>query len=364
MKKNSAVFKSDVNFKFACNKVLPSIELVYETYGEINADKTNAVLVCHAFSGSHEAAGLTSDGNKTGWWDEIIGPGKAIDTEKYFVVSVNNLGSCYGSSGPKSISTETNEPYGSKFPDVCVLDWVNSQKLLMDELGIRCWEMVAGGSLGGMQALQWAVSYPEKIKRAAIIAATAQTSPQNIALNEVARQIIRKDSSFNNGEYISYNTTPKEGLKTARMLGHITYLSETNIQRRFGRKKQAPGTKVAEEVNFEIENYLQYKGDQFSEFFDANSYILMTKAMDEYNLADQFEGSMSKALERIKSKLLIISFTSDWLFPSWHSRRLQKDCILSDVESSFIELEGSYGHDSFLFASPEYSKILKTFLGS
>ena len=190
MKKNSAIFKSDVNFKFACNKTIPSIELVCETYGEINTDKTNAVLVCHAFSGSHEAAGLTSDGNKTGWWDEIIGPGKAIDTEKYFVVSVNNLGSCYGSSGPKSISTETNEPYGSKFPDVCVLDWVNSQKLLMDELGIRCWEMVAGGSLGGMQALQWAVSYPEKIKRAAIIAATAQTSPQNIALNEVARQII------------------------------------------------------------------------------------------------------------------------------------------------------------------------------
>ena len=164
MKKNSAVFKSDVNFKFACNKTLPSIELVYETYGEINADKTNAVLVCHAFSGSHEAAGLTSDGNKTGWWDEIIGPGKAIDTEKYFVVSVNNLGSCYGSSGPKSMSMETNEPYGSKFPDVCVLDWVNSQKLLMDELEIDCWEMVAGGSLGGMQALQWAVSY-QKILR-------------------------------------------------------------------------------------------------------------------------------------------------------------------------------------------------------
>lgn len=259
--------------------VLPSFELMTETYGELNSDKSNAVLVCHAFSGNHHAAGIKDGENKSGWWDEIIGDGKTIDTKKYFVVSLNNLGGCHGSSGPTSIAAESGQPYGASFPEVSVSDWVETQKLLADHLGINCWEMVAGGSLGGMQALQWAVSYPSRIKKAAIIAASSKISTQNIALNEVAREIIKKDENFHNGDYLSKGESPKKGLKAARMLGHITYLSESNMSKRFGRKLQDPENKMDADVNYEVENYLQYKGEQFAKTFDANSYILMTKAL-------------------------------------------------------------------------------------
>ena len=220
--------------------VLPGFELMTETYGELNSDKSNAVLVCHAFSGNHHAAGIKDGENKSGWWDEIIGDGKTIDTKKYFVVSLNNLGGCHGSSGPTSIAAESGQPYGASFPEVSVSDWVETQKLLADHLGIDCWEMVAGGSLGGMQALQWAVSYPSRIKKAAIIAASSKISTQNIALNEVAREIIKKDENFHNGDYLSKGESPKKGLKAARMLGHITYLSESNMSKRFGRKVARP----------------------------------------------------------------------------------------------------------------------------
>ena len=344
--------------------VLPGFELMTETYGELNSDKSNAVLVCHAFSGNHHAAGIKDGENKSGWWDEIIGDGKTIDTKKYFVVSLNNLGGCHGSSGPTSIAAESGQPYGASFPEVSVSDWVETQKLLADHLGINCWEMVAGGSLGGMQALQWAVSYPSRIKKAAIIAASSKISTQNIALNEVAREIIKKDENFHNGDYLSKGESPKKGLKAARMLGHITYLSESNMSKRFGRKLQDPENKMDADVNYEVENYLQYKGEQFAKTFDANSYILMTKAMDSFDPAKDCVDDLVTCLQKAQAKLLIASFDSDWLFPKEYGLEIQMAAIKAGINSSYIELEGDYGHDSFLFHSDRYAAALKNFLNS
>ena len=344
--------------------VLPGFELMTETYGELNSDKSNAVLVCHAFSGNHHAAGIKDGENKSGWWDEIIGDGKTIDTKKYFVVSLNNLGGCHGSSGPTSIAAESGQPYGASFPEVSVSDWVETQKLLADHLGIDCWEMVAGGSLGGMQALQWAVSYPSRIKKAAIIAASSKISTQNIALNEVAREIIKKDENFHNGDYLAKGESPKKGLKAARMLGHITYLSESNMSKRFGRKLQDPENKIDADVNYEVENYLQYKGEQFAKTFDANSYILMTKAMDSFDPAKDFDDDLVTCLQNAQAKLLIASFDSDWLFPKEYGLEIQMSAIKAGINSTYIELEGDYGHDSFLFHSDRYAAALKNFLNS
>jgi len=344
--------------------VLPGFELMTETYGELNSDKSNAVLVCHAFSGNHHAAGIKDGEKKSGWWDEIIGDGKTIDTKKYFVVSLNNLGGCHGSSGPTSIAAESGQPYGASFPEVSVSDWVETQKLLADHLGIDCWEMVAGGSLGGMQALQWAVSYPSRIKKAAIIAASSKISTQNIALNEVAREIIKKDENFHNGDYLSKGESPKKGLKAARMLGHITYLSESNMSKRFGRKLQDPENKMDADVNYEVENYLQYKGEQFAKTFDANSYILMTKAMDSFDPAKDCDDDLVTCLEKAQAKLLIASFDSDWLFPKEYGLEIQMAAIKAGINSAYIELEGDYGHDSFLFHSDRYAAALKNFLNS
>ena len=344
--------------------VLPGFELMTETYGELNSDKSNAVLVCHAFSGNHHAAGIKDGENKSGWWDEVIGDGKTIDTKKYFVVSLNNLGGCHGSSGPTSIAAESGQPYGASFPEVSVSDWVETQKLLADHLGIDCWEMVAGGSLGGMQALQWAVSYPSRIKKAAIIAASSKISTQNIALNEVAREIIKKDENFHNGDYLAKGESPKKGLKAARMLGHITYLSESNMSKRFGRKLQDPENKMDADVNYEVENYLQYKGEQFAKTFDANSYILMTKAMDSFDPAKGFDNDLVACLQNVQAKLLIASFDSDWLFPKEYGLEIQMSAIKAGINSTYIELEGDYGHDSFLFHSDRYAAALKNFLNS
>jgi len=344
--------------------VLSGFDLMTETYGELNSDKSNAVLVCHAFSGNHHAAGIKAGENKPGWWDEIIGDGKTIDTKKFFVVSLNNLGGCHGSSGPTSIAAESGQPYGANFPEVSVSDWVETQKLLADHFGINCWEMVAGGSLGGMQALQWAVSYPSRIKKAAIIAASSKISTQNIALNEVAREIIKKDENFHNGDYLSKGASPKKGLKAARMLGHITYLSESNMSKRFGRKLQDPENKMDADVNYEVENYLQYKGEQFAKTFDANSYILMTKAMDSFDPAKDFDDDLMTCLQNAQAKLLIASFDSDWLFPKEYGLDIQMSAIKAGINSTYIELEGDYGHDSFLFHSDRYSTALKNFLNS
>ena len=345
-------------------EILTGFELMTETYGELNSEKTNAVLVCHAFSGNHNAAGIKDGEKKPGWWDEIIGDGKTIDTTKFFVVSLNNIGGCHGSTGPTTIANESGQPFGADFPEVSVSDWVETQKLLADHLGINCWEMVAGGSLGGMQALQWAISYPDRIKKAAIIAASSKISTQNIALNEVAREIIKKDENFYNGDYLARGESPKKGLKAARMLGHITYLSESNMSKRFGRKLQDPENKIDADINYEVENYLQYKGEQFAKTFDANSYILMTKAMDSFDPAKDFGNDLVSCLQNIQAKLLIASFDSDWLFPKEYGLDIQMSAIKAGVDSTYIELDGDYGHDSFLFYKDQYASALKNFLNS
>ena len=341
---------------------LDTFELMVESYGELNESKTNAVLVCHAFSGNHFAAGKNDDG-ETGWWDQIIGPDKAIDTNKFFVICCNNLGGCSGSTGPKSINPKTNKAYGNSFPQVSVSDWVNSQKILMDKLNIPSWEMVLGGSLGGMQALQWSIAYPDKIKKAGIFAAAAKSSTQNIAMNEVARESIRKDRNFHDGNYIEQGVIPKNGIKTARMLGHITYLSEKHMNSRFGRKFQDDDSKVDQDVDFEVENYLQYKGEKFSEVFDANTYILMTKAMDGYDAAGKFNG-LENALKGVTAELLIIGFYSDWLYPPKRGKEIQIAAMNNNIKSSYVVLDGEHGHDSFLFHNDQYSQIIRKFIQS
>ena len=351
-------------FTLQSGKVLPNFDLMTETYGELNNNKDNAVLICHAFSGNHHAAGIKDGEKKPGWWDELIGDGKTIDTKNYFVVALNNIGGCHGSTGPTTIESGSGQPNGANFPEVSVSDWVKTQKLLADRFGINCWEMVAGGSLGGMQALQWAISYPEKVKKAAIIAASSKISTQNIALNEVAREIIKKDENFHNGDYMSKGVSPKKGLKAARMLGHITYLSESNMSKRFVRRLQDPEKKIDADVNYEVENYLQYKGEQFANTFDANSYILMTKAMDSFDPAKDFDNNLVECLQTIKAKLLIATFDSDWLFPKEYGVEIQMSAIKAGIKSSYVELKGDYGHDSFLFYSDQYSAALKSFLNS
>ena len=340
---------------------LEKFELMIETYGELNESGSNAILLCHAFSGNHHAAGKNND-SEIGWWDEIVGPNKAIDTDKYYVVCCNNLGGCGGSSGPTTINPSSEKPYGKNFPQISVKDWVNSQKMLMDKIGVPYWHLVAGGSLGGMQALEWAISYPDDIKKAGIFAAASNSSTQNIALNEVARESIRKDQNFHDGDYLEHNVIPKSGLKTARMLGHITYLSEELMDSRFGRRFQDEDSKVDQEVDFEVENYLQYKGEKFSESFDANSYILMTKAMDGY-VAGQDIG-LRDAMKNVKSQLLIVGFYSDWLYPPERGKEIQMAAMDNNINSSYIVLEGAHGHDSFLFSSEEYSKVISKFIES
>ena len=340
---------------------LDSFDLMIETYGELNKARSNAILICHAFSGNHHAAGQSNEFG-LGWWDQIIGPSKAIDTDKYFVVCCNNLGGCAGSSGPTSINPATKKVYGKTFPKVSVDDWVNSQKMLMDKLNIDFWHLVAGGSLGGMQALQWSISYPEKVKKAGIFAAAVKSSTQNIAMNEVARESIRKDKHFYDGNYYEHNASPKNGIKAARMLGHITYLSEELMDTKFGRKFQDEASKVDESVNFEVENYLQYKGEKFSEFFDANSYILMTKAMDDYDAGKN--KTLEEKLRDVKAEFLIIGFYSDWLYPPERGKEIQIAAMNNNIKSSFIVLDGEHGHDSFLFDSQPYSTLIKNFIES
>tara|TARA_B100000963_G_scaffold360600_1_gene392096 strand:+ start:5078 stop:6166 length:1089 start_codon:yes stop_codon:yes gene_type:complete len=359
---NRGIFNFKEPFALECGEKIESFDLVYETYGELNKEKSNAILLCHAFSGDHHAAGNDKD-NIPGWWDQIVGSKKAIDTDKYFVVCSNNLGGCSGSTGPLSIKKSSGEKYGKNFPKVSINDWVKSQKMLSDFLEIDKWLMVVGGSLGGMQALEWAITYPNMVKKAGIFAAAARSSTQNIAMNEVARESIRKDPNFHEGNYIKYNTRPKDGIKAARMLGHITYLSEDHMDNKFGRKFQDIESKVERCVDFEVENYLQYKGKKFSESFDANSYILMTKAMDNYNIGESSE-DLEKNLENIKASMLIIGFDSDWLYPPEKGKEIQIAAINNNIESSYVVLDGQQGHDSFLFSSEIYDDLISRFLES
>jgi len=351
----------DSKLECASGEALESFELMTDFYGELNEKKDNAVLVCHAFSGSHHAAGKRD--SNIGWWDEFIGPDKTIDTNRFFVISVNNLGSCFGSSGPLS-NNKNGERFNNDFPQLEVIDWVESQKMLADKLGIKKWHLVIGGSLGGMQSLQWAVSYPKMVKKVGILAAAAKTSSQNIALNEVEREVIRKDGNFHDGKYLEFNKSPVKGLKAARMLGHITYLSAKNMDQRFGRKLQNTDSKIAEDVDFEIENYLQYKGGKFAELFDANSYILLTKVMDKFDIAQGYDDSLETALENITAEVLVVSFASDWMFPASNGKEICLASIKANKKCSYIELEGEHGHDSFLYPNEDYQNAVKNFIES
>lgn len=343
---------------------LDSYELVYETYGELNADRSNAVLICHALSGHHHAAGYHSESDKSaGWWDNLIGPGKAIDTDRFFVVSSNNLGGCHGSTGPKSINDATNEPYGPEFPMVTVEDWVHSQAQLSDYLGIEQWAAVIGGSLGGMQVIQWATQYSDRVRHAIIIASTPKLSAQNIAFNEVARQAIRTDPDFHDGYYHRFDTKPTRGLRLARMLGHITYLSDDMMAHKFGRalrNKEAITFEYGAE--FEIESYLSYQADRFADYFDANTYLLMTKALDYFDPADQFDGNLSQALASASADFLVVSFTSDWRFAPERSREIVKAVHDNRLNLTYAEIDTPQGHDSFLLQIDDYIAVFDGYM--
>ena len=345
--------------------VLDSYELVYETYGELNEDKSNAVLICHALSSNHHVAGYYADDPKSiGWWNNMIGPGKAIDTRKFFVVGVNNLGGCHGSTGPASINTETGKLYGADFPMVTVQDWAVTQVQLADYLGIKQFAAIAGGSLGGMQALQWTLDFPDRVRHALVIAAAAKLTAQNIAFNDVARQAIITDPDFHGGDYYSHNTVPRRGLRLARMLGHITYLSDHSMAERFGRELRNGPLGFGFDVEFEIESYLRYQGDKFADQFDANTYLLMTKALDYFDPAHDFNGNLREAFSVAKSDFLVLSFTTDWRFSPERSHAIVKALLDNELNVSYAEITSSYGHDSFLMEDRYYHELVKAYMNN
>ncbi len=347
-----------------CGRSLSDYSLTYETYGELNARRSNAVLVCHALSGHHHAAGFHSpDERKPGWWDSCIGPGKPIDTRKFFVVSLNNLGGCNGSTGPASPNPATGKPYGADFPMVTVEDWVNSQARLADALGITQWAAVIGGSLGGMQALQWSISYPERIRHCVAIAAAPKLSAQNIAFNEVARQAILSDPQFHGGDFLEHGVIPKQGLMLARMVGHITYLSDDSMGEKFGRGLKSD--KLAYDfhsVEFQVESYLRYQGEEFSGRFDANTYLLMTKALDYFDPADAHGGDLARTLSVAKADFCVISFTTDWRFSPARSREIVDALTAADKNVCYLEIDAPQGHDAFLIPIPRYLQAFRSYM--
>ncbi|MAY70441.1 MAG: homoserine O-acetyltransferase [Halomonas sp.] len=347
-----------------CGKTLPAYDLVYETYGTLNQDRSNAVLICHALSGHHHAAGYHDEADrKPGWWDAHIGPGKSIDTDRFFVISLNNLGGCHGSTGPSSINPDTGRRWGPDFPMVTVCDWVDSQVRLADRLGINRFAAVVGGSLGGMQVLQWSLAYPERIANAVVIAATPKLSAQNIAFNEVARQAIRSDTDFHDGHYADHDTLPRRGLKLARMVGHITYLSEDAMGSKFGRDLRSEDLNFGFDVEFQVESYLRYQGDAFSTSFDANTYLLMTKALDYFDPASPHQGDLAKALAPAQCPFLVVSFSTDWRFPPSRSKELVNALIRAGKSVSYANIDSPHGHDAFLMPEPRYQAIFAGFMG-
>ena len=342
--------------------VLPAFELVYETYGELNAARSNAVLVCHALSGNHHVAGWHAGNPKNlGWWDNLIGPGKPLDTRKFFVVGVNNLGGCFGSTGPMSPNPASGRPWGADFPVVTVEDWVAAQARLADRLGIEAWAAVIGGSLGGMQAMQWALEYPERIRHALAIASAPKLTAQNIAFNEVARQAILTDPDFHGGNYYEHGVVPARGLRLARMLGHITYLSDDQMAEKFGRRLRQADLRYSYDVDFEIESYLRYQGDKFAGFFDANTYLITTKALDYFDPARDYGGRLAAALARAKAKFLVVSFSTDWRFAPERSREIVYGLVHNGLDVSYAEVESMAGHDSFLLDDPHYHAVLRAY---
>ena len=347
-----------------CGTALEPYELAYETYGTLNSARDNAILICPALSGDHHAAGYHPAAlNKPGWWDNCIGPGKPVDTQRFFVVCVNNLGGCAGSSGPRSLNPATGQIYGPDFPLVTVRDWVESQARLADLLGIETWAAVMGGSLGGMQALQWAVDYPTRLRHAIVIAAAARLSTQNIAFNEVARHAIRSDADFHAGRYYEHGVVPARGLMLARMLGHITYLSDDVLMAKFGRELRDGKLNDGYDIEFQIESYLRYQGESFVKHFDANTYLLMTKSLDYFDPAARYGDSLKTALARTTAKFFVASFTSDWRFSPARSRDIVRAILDCNLDVSYVELESELGHDSFLLEIPQYHAALSTYFG-
>ncbi len=357
----------DGPFTLSSGRVLDGYELVYETYGELDDNKSNAVLICHALSGHHHAAGYHSmDDQNAGWWDLYIGPGKPIDTNKFFIISLNNIGGCHGSTGPTSINSENGKPWGPDFPMLRCRDWVNTQVQLADYLGVDCFAAVIGGSLGGMQAQRWALEFPERIKHCVVIASAMKLTAQNIAFNECARQAIQTDPDFHNGHYQDHDTYPKQGLAVARMIGHITYLSDEAMGDKFGRELRsgtfAQGTDTP--VEFQIQSYLRYQGDKFSHTFDANTYILMTKALDYFDLAREYNDEPVSAFKNATCDFLVISFTTDWRFAPERSREMMNALLHAGKNVSYAEIESAHGHDAFLIPNKRYEEIFSTYMNN
>ncbi len=346
-----------------CGRMLPSHELMVETYGTLNASRSNAILICHALSGDHHAAGYhDADDKKPGWWDNCIGPGKPIDTTRFFVVCLNNLGGCRGSSGPNTINPGTGKPWGPDFPLLTVRDWVRSQALLSDQLGIKRWAAIIGGSLGGMQVMQWTIDLPERVRHAVVIAAAPQLSAQNIAFNEIARQAILSDPDFHGGHFYGHGVVPSRGLKLARMLGHITYLSDAAMRAKFGNDLRIATPSFNFDVEFEVESYLRYQGQSFVDRFDANTYLLMTKALDYFDPARDFGDDLAAAFASAQARFLVVAFSSDWRFSPARSREIVKSLVDAGREVSYALIDSQLGHDDFLMPIPQYHNLLRGYL--
>ena len=344
---------------------LAAYDVVYEAYGQLNAERSNAVLVCHALNASHHVAGYYADDpQNVGWWDNMIGPGKPLDTDRFFVIGVNNPGSCFGSTGPMSVNPATGKPYGSSFPVLTCEDWVEVQARLADRLGIRRFAAVMGGSLGAMQALQWAISHPERIANAIVVAATPKLTAQNIAFNEVARRAITTDPDFHGGDFYQHGVKPKRGLRLARMIGHITYLSDDAMMEKFGRVLRSGSIGYHFDVDFEVESYLRYQSDKFAEYFDANTYLLITRALDYFDPAHAYGGDLSAALAPAQARFLVASFTSDWRFSPERSREIVKALVDNRRDVSYAEIDAPHGHDAFLLEDPRYHAVVGAYFGN
>ena len=342
---------------------IDSYQLAYESYGELNAERNNAILVCHALNASHHVAGVYADqAENVGWWDNLIGPGKPVDTDRFFVLGVNNLGGCHGSTGPSSVDPRTGKPWGGDFPDVTVEDWVSVQARLASRLGIEQFAAVMGGSLGGMQALQWTIDQPERVRNALVIAAAPKLSAQNIAFNEVARTAITSDPEFHGGHYYEHGVVPRRGLRIARMIGHITYLSDDAMDAKFGRNLRENVLKFNFDIDFQIESYLRYQGDKFADTFDANTYLRITKALDYFDPAASFGGDLTAALKNSSADYLVVSFTSDWRFSPERSHELVKAMVENRLNVSYAEIEAPHGHDAFLMDDAIYHNLIRAYL--
>jgi homoserine O-acetyltransferase len=352
----------DEPLRLKSGAVLDGYDLVYETYGTLNAQASNAVLVCHALNASHHVAGrYQDDPENLGWWDNMIGPGKPLDTDRFFVIGMNNLGGCHGSTGPRTVNPRTGKPWGGDFPIVTVEDWVATQARLADRLGIKRFAAVMGGSLGAMQALAWTIQYPERVGHALVIACTPKLSAQNIAFNEVARQAIITDPDFHEGHYQEHNATPKRGLRVARMVGHITYLSDDEMASKFGRQLKHGKLNYSFDTEFEIESYLRHQGNKFAEYFDANTYLRITKVLDYFDPAFEHDGNLTRALAPAQAAFLVVSFTTDWRFSPERSREIVKALLDNRRDVTYAEIDAPHDHDAFLLDDPRYHRLVAAY---